>query len=358
MCLNQILETNSSLFFRKSTGPIKWIKEHIFKREPELLRFDLDLFNSRTDFFLSKLKSGHPESLGERIGPENLEESLALLEAATQFNPDTKGITSIKRWLLRADTREAKQMVKLLKFNPAESPVALYTKVSRLVILSHSSPENISKALNSNLSDRAIYLISARAKAALVTESFEDALVKMGFSNAEGLRVRAKKFYENHPNISSYALFSALVTGQIATFGTMFSGPKELLLLQGEIQKLSREEKIKLLNGDFTSVRPNLVGAVKREDQVRMVLRIIGIVGMIALIYFLQDELRHQLSTTRSEVDRKKLENKAFDAAMKSYRDSFDKEPSAKQIKLMRKQTHEDSDAILEITVDPTKLTE
>lgn len=356
--LKSLLVSNSNLVFRKSRGLISWIRNKLTGYEPVAVNFDLSHYNERVAFYLSSLKLFDKSTLKiEDLVPKTFEESLALIEATTQYNSVTEGISDIGRWLIKADAREAKIMAKLFKFKNGEIPAASYSKVARLVLLAHTPPQNITKVLNAELTPKVVQVISSRVTAAFLTESFEDALSQLGFSNSQGFRARAKTFYEKHPNISGYAMNTAWGAIEFSTMGTLlFASPRELYLVQGLIQKLPREEKLKLLNGDYSNIQSNLIGAVKNEARVRFALHTIGFIGFVVMAYFLQEELKHQISTTRSKTDRKKLDAEALAASVNSFRATFDKEPNKAQIEMMKNNIRDSADHKVEIIIDPSKL--
>ncbi len=318
--LNSQLQSYDQIKYKRR-GLYTFLKEKVTRRKSEPVTFDLKRFNDNVEFYKKLLSDQNYRDLqiwnaDPRTTPRDLEETLALMEAANEHNPDTAGLNVVRRWLVSARARDVEQMTDLLKFKDFTRPVETDTQIAKIYLIANVPFEQISKVLNTEISPRAVNVIVGRIRVAFLTESFEKAFEILGTRQTGGLRESLRTFKKDHPNISPLPGAAA----QLMTIGAIVrGGPQGLFLLKGMIEKMSKEDLRKLLHGDLSDIDPRLAKAVRIEDRVKLGMVILGLACFAFSIVLVQHTIRYNFfSNTNTTEQRAKLEQEAYDSTKAS----------------------------------------
>ncbi len=354
--LKSKLEEFDFIEFAKSNSILSktWRAIKFESSDPE--NFDLKSFNQKIKEYRSLLdRSGADLSQVkiEDVVPKSLEEALALMEAQNQSTSHADRIDVVRKWLASASAANVKKMRALLEFKNDEQPAALYSRIAQLYLLVHAPRESFDYILNVPLDKKAEALIARRASIAFLTNTYEGALDELGIAKATGIKAVSRQAIEDHPNVANFGFNIALGAVEVHFFGLpIFATPRELNLLKAPIEKITEQQRIQIMKGDFKGLDPKLqqrlMRFAKSEVMWRRFLQIAGIVGLIWMMYYFQSLLRHHYSTTLSTSDRERLIDDAIKVFIASNEVNYGKAPSPQEISEQRINFKSEGDAFLE----------
>ncbi len=355
--LRSQLDQYQTLSFKKQGGFFSRLKQKFGGSPPADYQFNLLRFRTKVDHYAQVLSNpSRTGELFEDVVPKTLEDSLALMEAKSHLDPNAMGIDTVTKWLASATQKDVKRMAKLLEFKNGQSPAALYTQVAKIYLLVHSEPSRYSDILKMDLDARAARMIANRAMISFLTNNYKAAIEDLGIKNPTGAKAYLRKVRERYPNASSYSLNIALGAAEITTFGMpIFTQIREINVLQNPISRITDGERLQIIRGDFRGLDPQLqkrlVRIAKTEIVWKRFLQVLAIAGVAYLMYFVQDEIRHDWFSTLSAADRTKLEDAVLAIYLADLVVRHQPTPSQVDIDSQKEDIKDASDADLERTV-------
>ncbi len=314
------LDTHKTIVFPKQKLFLSFFRKGVLK--PTAFEFNNQRFTSRTEDYSKALLSAKARNdifEVSKIAPQNIEESLALFEAITKLDPETSGFHFIKDFLLRASEKDMKEVSKLVRFDANRTPLELKTAIAKMWFMTHSNPENMSYLLNNDLNEQVVEIISQRTAIAVIHQSLSKGMEDLGIANARGIKVLLKKSYnkaEMSIKLATQVGLSALIMhfpiAMTLTAIPYFSSIPEVQFLVRALDRLTPAERSQILDKDFRSLPAPLAQKLERaalsQAAWKSFLNVVYYAGMTAMLYMMEENLRHWLTNTSTPLERASLE--------------------------------------------------